>query len=129
MDKRTGFTLIELVMVIVILAVLASVAIPIYVNLRDDANEAAEQGVVGGVRAGILTYFVDPSRGNYTSYPATLDSASGDAAPGNPYFDTVLAQGGITQGWTKSGLVYTGPTTVNEYTYTPATGSFDLTST
>ncbi len=44
-----GFTLIELVMVIVILAVLAAVAIPTFVNLSTEAKAAAESGVVGGV--------------------------------------------------------------------------------
>ncbi|TEW54989.1 type II secretion system protein [Psychromonas sp. RZ22] len=38
MDKRQGFTLIELVLVIVILAIMAVVALPKFINIQDDAK-------------------------------------------------------------------------------------------
>jgi len=44
---QRGFTLIELVMVIVILGVLAAVAIPKFVDLGDDAKAAAVKGIAG----------------------------------------------------------------------------------
>lgn len=44
---QRGFTLIELVMVIVILGVLAAVAIPKFVDLSDEAKKAAIQGLAG----------------------------------------------------------------------------------
>ena len=44
---QRGFTLIELVMVIVILGVLAAVAIPKFVDLKGDAQQAAMSGVAG----------------------------------------------------------------------------------
>jgi MSHA pilin protein MshA len=46
---QSGFTLIELVMVIVILAVLAAVAIPKFVDLGSDAKSAALSAVVGSL--------------------------------------------------------------------------------
>ena len=49
MKRQSGFTLIELVMVIVILGVLAAVAIPKFVDLKGDAQVAATQGVAGSL--------------------------------------------------------------------------------
>jgi MSHA pilin protein MshA len=46
-NKQQGFTLIELVAVIVILGALAVVALPRFINLQDEANEAALKGVAG----------------------------------------------------------------------------------
>lgn len=115
-----AFTLIELVMVIVILGILAAVAIPRFVDLTASANEAAERGVVGGVRAGVYTYYAQNR-----AYPASLDgAANGDCTAANACFTNVLAQGGVTADWSKAGNVYTGPTGTT-YTYTAATGEFD----
>jgi len=51
MDKQKGFTLIELVMVIIILGVLAATALPKFIDLKSDAQLAAVQGVAGGLAA------------------------------------------------------------------------------
>ena len=48
-QAQRGFTLIELVMVIVILGVLADVAIPKFVDLKGDAVSASTQGVAGAL--------------------------------------------------------------------------------
>ncbi len=65
---QQGFTLIELVMVIVILGVLAAVAIPKFIDLKSDASAASVQGVAGALSSG--------SAINYSLYSAKGTSGS-----------------------------------------------------
>lgn len=52
MRRVSGFTLVELIVVIAILAILAAVAIPRFVDLSGDARTAAMNGVIGALASG-----------------------------------------------------------------------------
>ena len=57
MKKQNGFTLIELVVVIVILGILAVTAAPKFLNLQDDAKVSAVKGLAGAMKgAAGITY-------------------------------------------------------------------------
>ncbi|CAJ1900879.1 prepilin-type N-terminal cleavage/methylation domain-containing protein [Aeromonas veronii] len=51
MKKQAGFTLIELVIVIIILGILAVTAAPKFLNLQDDARKAAADGVKASLQS------------------------------------------------------------------------------
>lgn len=74
--RNRGFTLIELVMVITILGILAVVAIPKFIDLRDDAKTRAQEGVEAAIEAGAqiwkAKYLIGTDTVTYaTEYPAT----------------------------------------------------------
>ena len=87
--KQSGFTLIELVMVIVILGVLAVTALPKFVDLKSDAQQAAVDGIAGSLSSA--------SAVNYAA--RTANSTKGNAVANCTDVSTSL-QGGLPTGYT-----------------------------
>lgn len=54
-----GFTLIEILVVILIIGILASIAIPVFLNQRQEANDAAAVSEATNISKAIETYFVN----------------------------------------------------------------------
>jgi type II secretion system protein G len=106
--KEKGFTLVELMIVIIILAILTGIAIPSYMALRNRARVAAAQSEMKNIATAIEMYNADTD-----AYPPTTYAAMSAALVAGDYMNPVPA----TDPWDIA------------YTYVLAAGTYTLTCT
>lgn len=93
--KRTqsGFTLIELMIVVAIIAVLAAIAIPAYQVYLIRAQVSEGMVLTAGAQTGVWAYYVDT--GNYPPNNASAGLPSSPSSISGKYVKSVTVTGGV----------------------------------
>ena len=122
MNKNNGFTLIELIIVMVILGIMAAVAVPRYLDSISNAEESAEDAVISAIRSGLKAAANDSL---YTNGRASWPTNPFDALSEKPTGYSTDADDANTDGeWTFSSGRITHQRADNsrfEWTYTKGT--------
>lgn len=120
--SHSGFTLIELVIIIVVLGILAAVAIPKYQDITNEAKAAACKGALGSMRSGVSIYYATQIIKTGSPVWPPIDSLRNvgtvivQSLPANPY--QLNAPDSIVTGVTKGTIVGTR----GGWAYKPSTG-------
>lgn len=118
LTNKKGFTLIELVIVIILLSMLAAISYPKYIDLRNDAHKARDDAIIGSLRAGIHIYFAKNK-----TFPNTVTLIAGCLEGGLPQGWSITPDQGASTFTIKCDGLPTDNDDVAEWTYNPTDGS------
>jgi general secretion pathway protein G len=76
MKKRNGFTLVEILIVVVILGILAAIVIPQFSNASEEAKLSSLVSDLQSIRSQIQLYKVQHAHGDSLNIPGTVDGVS-----------------------------------------------------
>ena len=116
MRKKRGFTLVEIMIVVAIIALLVAIAIPNLLGARRAANDAAAKANLKTLATELETYAASTGAGNYPADKAALESnatGGGNSAAARKYLEAPC----ITAGTGCGGFVY-DPVTIGPGGYT-----------
>ncbi len=111
--RPRGFTLVELLITIAIIALLAALAIPNLLRTRLNTNETNAVNALKAIRDACISY-----RGVMSSYPADISSLT---ATTPPYVDSVLGSG------TRNGYQFSLTGATNSFTATARPSTYQTT--
>jgi type IV pilus assembly protein PilA len=113
---ESGFTLVELLVVMLIIGLLAAIAIPAFFNQRDKAKDASAKEMARTAETSMETYATD-NGGTYSGVnPAALNgieqTVSVTTSTSDPYVSAAASAGTNNKGWT---LTVQSPATGNTF--------------